>query len=137
MRHVRSTFAHPRRAILGASHLVLAIGLLACGGGGYDAGTSPTTSQPPGSGTTPSRTPGSVAMRDNSFNPATDTIAVGGTVTWTNTGNAAHTSTGANGLWDSGIVSPGQAFSRQFPAAGSFAYTCTLHPGMNGTIVVR
>jgi plastocyanin len=28
-------------------------------------------------------------------------------------------------------------FSKQFTAAGSFAYHCTLHGGMDGTITVQ
>ncbi|HYD54372.1 MAG TPA: plastocyanin/azurin family copper-binding protein [Gemmatimonadaceae bacterium] len=30
-----------------------------------------------------------------------------------------------------------QIVQRQFPTAGTFPYACTLHPGMNGEIVVR
>ena len=76
---------------------------------------------------------------DFAFNPRVDTVAVGGTVTWTNTGNAPHTSTStaSPALWDSGTLNNGQSFPRQFSTAGSFQYDCTIHPNMTGTIVVR
>ena len=126
--------------LLPSATLVTVVGLapLACGGG--DGGAPPSPTQPTPTPPTPpttNRAPGAVAMRDNLFRPAVDTIAVGGTVTWTNEGTNAHTSTGQNGLWDSGIVNPGQSFSRAFPQAGTFAYVCTLHPGMNETLLVR
>ncbi len=135
----RDMFSHARRlrsAVIAVA-AALAAGLvpLACGGGGGDGGGTPAPTQPVRPPT--NRAPGAVAMRDNLFQPAVDTIAVGGTVTWTNTGTNAHTSTGQNGLWDSGIVNPGRSFARTFAQAGSFPYACTLHPGMTGTVVVR
>ena len=83
-----------------------------------------------------------VAMQDNVFSQAVDTVAVGGTVTWTNTGSNPHTATSDSGVWDSGSVATGGSFSRAFPAAGTFPYHCTFHGapngvGMAGTIVVR
>jgi plastocyanin len=40
------------------------------------------------------------------------------------------------GLWSSDIA-PGADFTRTFPAAGTFNFHCTLHPGMTGTITVQ
>lgn len=77
-----------------------------------------------------------VTMRDNAFDPPSITVQVGDTVVWTNGGAVAHTST-SSGVWDSGFVNPGQTFSRTFSAAGTFNYVCTLHLGMNGTVVVQ
>jgi len=76
-------------------------------------------------------------MGDNVFQPRVDTVAVGGTVTWTNNGALPHTSTSMTDppAWDSGTVDPGETFSRQFAQAGSFPYECTFHNGMTGTIV--
>lgn len=124
--------------VLRAATLAAVVGLapLACGGGDGGSG-APAPTQPTPVPPAPNRTPGAIAMRDNVFRPAADTIAAGGTVTWTNEGANPHTSTGQNGLWDSGVVNLGRSFSRQFPQAGSFPYACTLHPGMTGTVVVR
>lgn len=83
----------------------------------------------------PSRTT-SITMRDNSFAPQTIIIARGATVRWTNSGSVTHRSVGPNNAWNSGDVAPGQSFSREFRDAGTFAYSCTLHAGMSGTIIV-
>jgi len=71
-----------------------------------------------------------------SFNPSSLTIQVGDTVRWQNTGGAPHTTTSDAGVWDSGTLSPGGSFSRQFMAPGTFAYSCRIHPQMRGTITV-
>jgi len=87
-------------------------------------------------GTSPALAQGSVSMEDDFFSPATETINVGETVTWTNNGDNSHTTTGAD--WDSGVVSPGGSFSFTFNSAGTFDYVCQIHPpGMVGTIIVQ
>lgn len=74
------------------------------------------------------------------FSPGSATVAVGGTVTWTNNDIVTHTSsstqTGTPTSWSNEIV-PGARFARAFPTAGSFDYRCTIHAGMTGTITVR
>src|SRR5579885_3391181 len=40
-----------------------------------------------------------------------------------------------NGVWDSGILNPGQSFSFTFNKPGVYNYICNVHP-MSGTIVV-
>jgi plastocyanin len=66
-------------------------------------------------------------------------ITMGTTVTWTNTDAIAHTSTSDTGVWDSGILAPGQSFSFTFAQAGTFPYHCAIHgaASMSGTIVVQ
>lgn len=88
--------------------------------------------------TAPPPAPGTavVNIRDNSFDPASVTVAVNATVRWVNGGAAAHTST-RTGTWSSGVLSPGSSFDRVFTAAGTFEYECTLHVGMTGTVIVQ
>ena len=70
-------------------------------------------------------------------------VTVGTTVTWTNRDSVLHTTTaGQNGAWDgagwdSPLLSQNQSFSHTFGQAGSFPYTCRVHPFMNATITVR
>jgi plastocyanin len=64
-------------------------------------------------------------------------VAVGTTVTWTNTDSVAHTSTSDEAGWNSGSIAPAGQFSVAFQNAGTFSYHCTIHPGMVGTVVVR
>lgn len=71
------------------------------------------------------------------FSPATVTISVGETVRWRNDDDIQHNTTGPSGLWMSANLNSGGTFSQTFPTAGNFAYACTLHPGMNGTVVVQ
>jgi LPXTG-motif cell wall-anchored protein len=79
--------------------------------------------------------PGSVSIVDYSFGPASITVDVGDTVTWTNTGKQGHSATGSG--FDTGILSKGQSGSHTFTSPGSFSYHCTPHPFMKGTVVVR
>jgi plastocyanin len=80
------------------------------------------------------------------FSPLNLTISVGDTVRWTNHGNIAHTATSGvggsypgapDGLWDSGILGLGQAFSHTFSDPGSFTVFCVLHPDLMGTATIR
>lgn len=73
----------------------------------------------------------------NQFSPASITVNVGDTVTWVNADTVPHTSTSADGLWDSNTVRPGQRFSFTFKQAGRFGYVCSFHPGMEGAVTVK
>ncbi len=77
-----------------------------------------------------------VAITNFSFEPAQLSVPVGTAIKWTNKDNVPHTVTSATGDWDSGQLSNGQSFSRTFTQAGTFAYQCTVHPTMKGTITV-
>jgi plastocyanin len=77
-----------------------------------------------------------VSIADNEFNPTPLTIAAGETVRWVNGGVVAHNTT-SPGVWASQDLPPGAAFERTFAQAGTFNYSCTLHPGMNGSVVVQ
>jgi len=54
-----------------------------------------------------------------------------------NTGTTHHL-VSDTGLWPagSGTMGPAGTFSYTFTAAGSYAYHCSIHPGMTGTITV-
>ena len=71
------------------------------------------------------------------FSPATFTVAAGATVSWFNGDNMQHSVTSDAGLFDSGLLSPGARWSYTFTQPGTYAYHCTPHPWMKGTILVR
>ncbi len=64
------------------------------------------------------------------------TVPVGTKVTWINTGTQPHTSTSADGHWDTGIVPPGGSHSIVMNRVGTFHYDCTPHPWMLGEVIV-
>jgi plastocyanin len=147
------------RRTLVALTLLAAAGVLAagCGGttsgsGGYGAGGgSPATTAAPaatGSGgrgaygggptTSGAGTPASgtaVAIDNFAFSPATLKAKAGQQVTWTNKQGVAHTVTADGGAFNHPMPS-GATFSFTFTKAGTFAYHCTIHPSMHGTVVV-
>lgn len=79
---------------------------------------------------------------DECYIPFGVKIDVGDEVIWTNEDLAFHTVTsgdstdGPNGLFDSGMFKIGEKFSHKFEESGNFDYFCTLHPWMQGTVVV-
>jgi LPXTG-motif cell wall-anchored protein len=79
----------------------------------------------------------SVTISDFEFSPAQITIQEGDTVTWTNDGPTAHSATASDGSFDTGIFSAGGSRSHTFDEPGTFAYICTPHPNMEGTVVVE
>jgi len=81
-----------------------------------------------------------VYMLPASYSPVETDIAVGGTVQFVFPGlghNVFFGSTppGAPADIPGSVVN--QTVSRTFNTRGSFGYNCTIHPGMNGTIVVH
>ena len=78
-----------------------------------------------------------VDIRDMRFAPGTLTIAVGDTVTWTNSDSMPHTATSEDDAFDSGNMDEGQAFSFTFTEPGTYEYRCDYHSEMTGTIVVE
>jgi plastocyanin len=76
-----------------------------------------------------------VEIADFAFGPAEVTIAVGGTVTWTNTDNQAHTAT-SSGNFDTGSIAAGTSASVTFDEPGTFTYICSFHPFMTATVTV-
>ena len=79
-----------------------------------------------------------VAISGFSFSPGSVTIAVGDTVTWTNSDAQAHTATADDGSWDTGTLANGASGTITFSTAGTFAYECSIHPQqMRGLVVVE
>ena len=79
----------------------------------------------------------SVSISGFAFNPATVTVNVGDSVTWTNNDDVPHTATADNGSFNTGQLGSGDSDSVTFKSAGTFAYHCSVHPSMNGTVVVQ
>ena len=86
---------------------------------------------------TPSTAGGpTVSVADMRFTPATLKTSLGSTVTWSFPDAMAHTTTSNQDFWNSGSKSGGATYARTFGSAGSFAYHCSIHPTMKGTVQV-
>jgi plastocyanin len=70
------------------------------------------------------------------YQPAALTVLAGQTVTWRNSGLGPHTVTADAGQFDSGVLQTGGSFSYTFSTPGTFAYSCTIHPTMHGSVTV-
>lgn len=96
------------------------------GGGGGDGGDGGG-----GGGT-------EVSMEGIAFQPAEVTVSAGDTVTWTNNDSVGHDVTADSfNSGDPGGLASGKTFEHTFEEAGTFDYVCTVHPGMEGTVVVE
>jgi plastocyanin len=87
------------------------------------------------------------------FNPSTVRVRAGTTVTWTDDEPVTHTVTSGafenvdattglraserpDGRFDGRLERTGKTFSYRFTGAGEFTYFCSIHKGMNATVVV-
>ena len=78
-----------------------------------------------------------VMAKDFMFAPTALTVAAGSTVTWTNRDDEPHSVVSESGLFRSGALDTNESFSFRFDKPGTYRYTCSIHPRMVGTIVVR
>jgi amicyanin len=123
----------------------LALGLVAAGCGGDDddeggGNGAATTEQPAdeGGGGGGGGGGSEVSMEGIQFQPAEVTVGVGDTVTWTNDDSVAHDVTADSfSSGEGGGMASGDTFEQTFDEAGTFDYVCTVHPGMEGTVVVE
>jgi|WetSurMetagenome_2_1015567.scaffolds.fasta_scaffold00701_10 plastocyanin len=80
----------------------------------------------------------SVVMKNFAFDPAELKIKAGDTVVWTNKDSVPHNLVSPTG---SELISPtipvGGTYSHTFNTAGEYAYSCEIHTGMKGKIIVE
>ncbi|MGO9545256.1 MAG: cupredoxin family copper-binding protein [Rhodomicrobium sp.] len=79
----------------------------------------------------------SVRIDNFSFTPAEITIAPGTTVTWTNGDDIPHTVAATGKLFRSKVMDTDQSYSFTFTAPGIYDYFCSLHPHMQGKVIVK
>ena len=77
-----------------------------------------------------------VSIADFKFDPATLTVPVGSTVTWTNKDEEPHTVAAKDGSFHSSSLDTKGTYSFTFTKAGTYDYICSIHPFMTGTVVV-
>lgn len=140
--HQRAT-----KLLLALSLSAALAGLAACGGGTTAAAPAPKpamSSMPnmstmeSGAVSAPSApvSTNNVVISNFAFGPATITVKVGTTVTWTNKDTDEHTVTAQNGAFNSAPLGTNATYQHTFTKAGTYAYLCTIHPFMTATVVV-
>jgi plastocyanin len=78
-----------------------------------------------------------VTLVNACFDQTITRVPVGAKVTWANKDPMTHVVIGQGYAWGTEAdLQQGDRFSTVFRAAGIYPYTCYLHPGMNGAVVV-
>jgi plastocyanin len=118
------------RLLIGSVPLLVLLGLTAAGvvtAGGGCHGTEAIASE--ASVTT-------VKIDGCTFAPTITRVPVGAEVKFINDSGATHDVTGRMWEWASGELANGKSYTRRFGAPGIYPYSCSLHPGMAGVVVV-
>lgn len=117
-------------SMLSVAGVLAALAACSCSGG---YGTDSQTRPPVDDGKTVNATP------SETFTPATLTVKAGDAVTFA-FGGIAH-----NVFFDAKAGAPADipnatenaSVQRIFASAGTYTYTCHIHPGMQGTVIVQ
>ncbi len=79
-----------------------------------------------------------VEIRNFAFAPHTLTVPVGTRVVWTNRDDEPHLITSAGGMFaPSHALDTSDSYAVTFAKPGTYAYYCSIHPMMVGTIIVQ
>jgi plastocyanin len=136
-------------ALPAAAVTALALFVAGCGGSNDNNSSQPASSTPKqtstpassGSGSSSGGTSGkgvTVDMKNIQFAPKTITVKPGTTITWTNDDSVAHNVVAQSGAsFKSDDFGQGGSYSTKVTKPGTIKYVCTIHPGMDGEIVVK
>ena len=86
---------------------------------------------------TPSAQRVEVIISNLSFQPASQTLGKGSTIVWRNQDTVSHTVTAKDGSFNSGTIVAGDTFEQKFEKSKTYTYSCSIHPEMKGTIIVK
>ena len=123
------------RRLAGPLLVVAAVAIIAaaCKGTGPSAYGAPASTA---ATTTAATATNAATIKGFSFQPDVVKVKVGAKVTWTNDDTVAHTVTADTNSFASGNLQPGGSFSFTFTRPGTYAYHCSIHPSMHGSVVV-
>jgi amicyanin len=86
--------------------------------------------------TTTSVSDNTIRIKNFAFDPTSITVKVGSTVRWVNQDSVPHRILFAD-MTDSTVLAATQSYSRKFDQSGTYDYACTIHPTMQGTVIVE
>lgn len=115
--------------------LALVISALVASGCSYSTSNSNTSPSTPVNSTQDPTGANTVRMKNFAFSPSTLTVKKGTTVVWINDDSAPHQI--KSSTFNSQRLNQGQSFTFTFDTAGTFDYSCSIHPVMQGKIVVE
>lgn len=78
-----------------------------------------------------------VQIKNFAFVPARVEVSPGTRMVWTNQDSDPHTVTTDKPGFSSQALNTGQTYVHRLLKPGTFAYHCTIHPFMHGTVVVQ
>jgi plastocyanin len=78
-----------------------------------------------------------VHIKNFAYAPPTVNVKTGDAVTFVNDDSTPHTVTASDKSFDSGNMDPNATWKYTYAKAGTYAYICTYHPYMKGTVVVK
>jgi Icc protein len=98
-----------------------------------DASLQPAGDRRPAAGSQSSE----IRIDNFSFTPKALTVPAGAAVTWTNHDDIPHTVVSTEKRFASPVLDTDERFTYRFAAPGSYAYFCSIHPHMTGSITVE
>lgn len=78
-----------------------------------------------------------VRIDNFTFTPAEITVPAGTAVTWINGDDIPHTVAATNNAFRSKVLDTDQQYSFTFAKPGTYEYFCSLHPHMQGRVIVK
>lgn len=135
-----------RRIIVGSAVLVAAA--WAAGLTGTHAGAAQVQAQARAGVVAAARYPAGTAVRlhqrlvrvtisNYTFKPARLVVSPGTKIVWTNLDGDPHTVSSTKGIFASDALDTNAHYARVFKQTGTFAYICSIHPFMHGTVIVK
>ena len=101
------------------------------------AHSGPSDGAGPADGGATTGSSAAVRLQIEGFTFPSLTVAVGATIEGANADPVEHTVTAGDGSFDVTVAARGSARFTAPSVPGTYQFTCALHPGMVGTLVVR
>jgi len=121
--------------------LILMLTLAACSSSSSSSTSAPSSAAATGSSAGQATgTTDTIVIKNFMFSPASLTVSPGAVVTVKNEDSVTHTLTDKTdqSAFNTGPIGPNQTKTFKAPGkAGSYAFFCTIHQYMTGTLVVR
>lgn len=78
-----------------------------------------------------------LTIEGTTFGPADLTVNTGDSIVWVNKDPYPHTASSKDGGFDSREIAPDKSWKYTAKQTGDFAYVCSIHPSMKGTLHVK